>query len=185
MKKLFFIPIITLFIILPAITPCQSAQGQFNTAGDLYSRSVDLANEGKYQEALKAADQALALNVSPLIPLIQANRAGILVMLGRYDEAVSAADSALSVNGNITTIHSIAYFNKGDALRHLGRMDEAKAAFAKAQQLDPSLISPDLSVKLTPAAPTSAKSPVSGFVVVSGLAAGFIILVTIRKYHPA
>jgi tetratricopeptide (TPR) repeat protein len=79
-----------------------------------------LVGAGKYQEALKVADEALALNVSSLVPLIQANRAGILVMLGRNQEAIIAADVALASGGNLTTTHSIAYFNKGNALKNLG-----------------------------------------------------------------
>ena len=49
---------------------------QFNAAGALYSKSVDLANAGNYSGALELSDQALAINVTSLIPLIQANRAG-------------------------------------------------------------------------------------------------------------
>jgi tetratricopeptide (TPR) repeat protein len=144
--------------------PVVSGQDQFNEAGALYSKSVDLANEGKYQEALNAADQALALNAGALIPLIQTNRAGILVMLGRYEEAVTAADIALSSSGNLTTTFSIAYYNKGDALRHLGRTDEARIAFAKAQELDPALIPPDM-------IPTPTKTPFPGILTLAGCAA--------------
>jgi tetratricopeptide (TPR) repeat protein len=159
--------LLSLFVLSPA-----AAQDQFTTAGALYSKSVDLANEGKYQEALTVADQALVLNTSSLIPLIQANRAGILVMLGRYDEAILAADVALSATGNLTTTFSIAYYNKGDALRHLGRIDEARIAFAKAEALDPSLHPPDLIVPLTTVVPTSAKSSLPELVVLFGLAGG-------------
>jgi tetratricopeptide (TPR) repeat protein len=141
-----------------------ASQDPFNDAGALYSKSVDLANEGKYQEALNVADQALGLNTSSLIPLIQANRAGILVMLGRYEEAVSAADIALSSGGNPTTTFSIAYYNKGDALRHLGRTDEARIAFAKAQELDPALLPPDMTS-------TPTKSPFPGILTFAGCAA--------------
>jgi tetratricopeptide (TPR) repeat protein len=129
-----------LLVILPSISSNPAAK--FNDAGALYSKSVDLANEGKYEEALKAADDALALNVTSLVPLIQSNRAGILVMLGRNTEAISAADVALSSKENLTTVFSVAYFNKGNALKNLGQIDEAKAAYAKAQELDNSLISP-------------------------------------------
>lgn len=115
---------------------------QFNTAGALYSQSVDLANAGKYKESLQAADQALAQNAVALNPIIQANRAGILVMLGRNEDAITAADAALGAQGNLTTVYSIAYFNKGNALRNLGRTDEAKAAYAKAAGLDPTLVNP-------------------------------------------
>ena len=51
-------------------------------------KALILPIEGKYEEALKAADDALALNVTSLVPLIQSNRAGILVMLGRNREAI-------------------------------------------------------------------------------------------------
>jgi tetratricopeptide (TPR) repeat protein len=131
---------LALLVILPSISSNPAAK--FNDAGALYSKSVDLANEGKYEEALKAADDALALNVPSLVPLIQSNRAGILVMLGRNREAIAAADVALSSKENLTTVFSVAYFNKGNALKNLGQIDEAKAAYTKAQELDNSLIPP-------------------------------------------
>ena len=114
----------------------------FTTAGKLYSDSVDLANTGKYTQALQAADYALAQNVSSLTPIIQANRAGILVMLGRNEEAITAADAAIGAPGNLTTTWSIAWFNKGNALRALGRTAEAQAAYAQATKLDPTLVNP-------------------------------------------
>jgi tetratricopeptide (TPR) repeat protein len=132
---------------------------QFKGAGALYSKSVDLANAGNYSGALELSDQALAMNVTSLIPLIQANRAGVLVMLGRFNEANAAADVALGAEENLTTVHSIAWFNKGNALRSLGRLDEAKTAYAKAYALDKSLVPPDLS-QAAPLPTTPAKSPV-------------------------
>jgi tetratricopeptide (TPR) repeat protein len=132
---------------------------QFNAAGTLYSKSVDLANAGNYSGALKLSDQALAMNVTSLIPLIQANRAGILVMLGRLNEANAAADVALNSDENLTSVHSIAWFNKGNALRSLGRLEEAKTAYAKAYALDKSLVPPDVS-QSTIIPTTPAKSPV-------------------------
>jgi len=131
---------LALLVILPSIS--SNPANKFNEAGALYTKSVDFANEGKYAEALTAADDALALNVTSLEPLIQSNRAGILVMLGRNREAITAADVALSSNENLTTVFSVAYFNKGNALKNLGQIDEAKAAYAKAQELDKSLIPP-------------------------------------------
>ena len=134
---------LALLVVLPSMSSDPSAR--FKDAGALYSKSVDLANEGKYEEALNAADNALALNVPQLVPVIQSNRAGILVMLGRDREAITAADVALSSNENLTTVFSIAYFNKGNALKNLGQTDEAKAAYAKAHELDNNLVPPDLS----------------------------------------
>jgi tetratricopeptide (TPR) repeat protein len=142
---------LTLIVVLPSMSTDPSTK--FKDASTLYSNSVDLANEGKYVDALKAADDALALNVPQLVPLIQSNRAGILVMLGRNSEAITAADIALSSNENLTTVFSIAYFNKGNALKNLGRIDEAKAAYAKAHELDNSLVSQDLSSVPVPTNP--------------------------------
>jgi tetratricopeptide (TPR) repeat protein len=136
--------ILVIAILFLFFSPFQSqgAVTTFDNAGSLYSKSVDLANEGKYKEALEAADKALAQNVTSLIPIIQANRAGILVALGRNNEAVTAADFALASHDNLTTTFSIAYFNKGNALYNLGRIEEAKAAYAQAHKLDPTLVSP-------------------------------------------
>jgi len=131
---------LAILVVLPSLSADPAAK--FQQAGALYTKSVDLANDGKYTEALKAADDALALNTPQLTPIIQSNRAGILVMLGRNSEALTAADAALSSHENLTTTFSVAYFNKGNALRNLGRTDEAKAAYAKAHELDPTLVSP-------------------------------------------
>ena len=143
-------------LVLPVMAA--DASDQMNYAGALYSKSVDLANAGNYAEALKISDEALAMNVTSLVPLIQSNRAGILVMLGRFNEAISAADGALSVEGDLTSVHAIAWFNKGNALRSLGRLDEAGTAYAKAYALDKSLVPPDLSSG-TVSPTTPAKSP--------------------------
>jgi tetratricopeptide (TPR) repeat protein len=151
--------LISFSLILPVMAADTS--DQLNSAGALYSKSVDLANAGKYSEALEISDEALAMNVTSLIPLIQANRAGILVMLGRFYEANAAADAALNTEGNLTSVHSIAWYNKGNALRSLGRLDEAKTAFAKAYELDKSLVPPDLSSVTV--SPTPAKSPLLWF----------------------
>ncbi|MEI8330797.1 MAG: hypothetical protein WCF90_03975, partial [Methanomicrobiales archaeon] len=99
--------IIALLFVAGAVNAAESS-AEFQSAGVLYSKSVDLANDGKYAEALQAADQALALNVTSLIPVIQANRAGILTVVGLYDDALTAADAALASDGDLTTTHSIA-----------------------------------------------------------------------------
>jgi tetratricopeptide (TPR) repeat protein len=157
-KQYFWVILIISGIVLPVMAV--DSPEQLNTAGELYSQSVDLAQAGKYQEALEVSDRALALNVTSLVSVIQANRAGIFVMLGRFDEAIAAADASLEREGNLTTAHSIAWYNKGNALRSLGRIDEARTAFTRAAELDPSLIPPDLSTVTPVPTPTPAKSPV-------------------------
>jgi tetratricopeptide (TPR) repeat protein len=157
-----------IFIISGLVLPVMAA-GEGNQTGNpyyWYDKAVDLANEGKYQEALQANERALAINES--IPLAQANKAGILVQLGKYDEAIIAADKALAIKANTTIAFAVAYSNKGDALRHLGRIDEAKVAFAKAYELDTSLVPPDLSS--VTASPTPAKSPLVWFAAPAAIA---------------
>jgi len=134
-------------VLLAPLAVAVSTQPE-NSAGALYSKSVDLANEGKYQEALDAADQALAMNVTSLAGLIQSNRAGILVMQHRYIEAIAAADAALTVEGNLTTVHSVAWYNKGNALRAQGRIAEAQDAYSRAYALDNTLVPPDMSADI-------------------------------------
>lgn len=182
--KMHVILMAVLVLVLSGV-PASAADSQesFNSAGAFYSQSVDLANEGKYQEALVAADKALALNVSSMNGLIQSNRAGILVMLHRNDEAITAADAALAVEGNLTTVHSIAWYNKGNALRALGRISEAQDAYDHASALDNTLVPPDMSKDIpvlstqetpvsstqnTPVSPT-AKSPLSAVLVLAAL----------------
>jgi tetratricopeptide (TPR) repeat protein len=148
------------FIMLPAFA-ADTATDPMTAAGKLYSDSVDLANTGNYLAALDDADQALAMNVTSLVPLIQSNRAGILVMLGRYGEAIAAADVTIGTEGNLTSAKSIAWFNKGNALKELGRIDEARNAYAQAAALDPTLPVPDLPAGTTATIPVSVPATVA------------------------
>ena len=172
-RRFFMVILISSLLVLPVLAA--DTPDQVNSAGALYSKSVDLANAGKYSEALEASDEALALNVTSLVPLIQANRAGILVMLGRFEEANTAADAALAIEGNLTSVHSVAWFNKGNALRSLGRCDEATIAYARAAGLDPTLVPPDLTSCTIPPLPTPTKSPLSMSTVLVALASLFLL----------
>jgi tetratricopeptide (TPR) repeat protein len=174
--------LMVIFIISGLILPVMAADSsdQVNSAGALYSKSVDLANAGKYSEALEVSDEALALNATSLVPLIQANRAGILVMLGRFEEANTAADAALAVEGNLTLVHSVAWFNKGNALKSLGRCDEAKIAYQHAVALDPTLVFPDLTSCSVSQLPTPTQSPSSFLTVLMALSSLSLLSVAFR-----
>lgn len=145
MKMYGILMAILVLAVLVVPGSADDSQESFTAAGALYSGSVDLATAGKYQQALEAADKALAMNVTSMTGLIQSNRAGILVMLNRNTEAITAADAALAVEGNLTTVHSVAWYNKGNALRALGRIAEAQDAYSHAYALDTTLVPPDLS----------------------------------------
>lgn len=159
-RTVLVLSIIALMLVMPS--SAADTSDEINSAGSLYSQSVDLANEGKYQQALNAADNALAMNVTSLTGLIQSNRAGILVMLDRNEEAVTAADAALAVEGNLTAVHSIAWYNKGNALRNLGRISEAKDAYDRAYALDNTLVPPDMSGDVPLSTSTPANIAASG-----------------------
>jgi tetratricopeptide (TPR) repeat protein len=165
-------------VLLPVLA--DDSSDSINSAGSLYSQSVDLANAGKYPQALDAADKALALNVSSLTGLIQSNRAGILVMLNRNTEAIAAADAALAVDGNLTTVHSIAWYNKGNALRNLGKTAEAKDAYDHAYALDNTLVPPDMNTA-TAAPVTTPRSPLPLSAVLIALGAVTCIAAGTRK----
>lgn len=172
--------LMAMLVLAVLILPCAADDSaeSFQAAGKLYSDSVDLANAGKYEEALDAADKALAMNVTSLTGVIQSNRAGILVMQNRYDAAITAADAAIAVEGNLTAAHSIAWYNKGNALRALGRISEARGAYEKAYALDNTLVPPDMSTDVpgvhvsstlaVPVSPTP-KSPLSVGLVLAAL----------------
>ena len=170
--------IVCTLVIIASQPASAAATDQTGNPEYWYNKGVDLANEGKYFEALAATDQALALKQS--FPRAHAMKSGLLVMVGRYEEAITEADLALAISDNMTITSFSAWANKGDALRHLGRMEEARAAFGMAQQLDPSFIPPDLNVPQGSAVLTSAKSPLSEFVVLAGLAGGCVVSYYLR-----
>ncbi|HOX35374.1 MAG TPA: tetratricopeptide repeat protein [Methanoregulaceae archaeon] len=167
-----FLVILVVCLCIPAVCAAEESE-TFRTAGALYTKSVDLAEAKNYSGALAAADAALAYNESSLTAIIQAHRSGLLVTLERNDEAIAAADAAIAIPGNLTVAHSVAYFNKGNALLNLGRTAEARQAFDKAHELDTSLVSP-----LSPA-PT--KSPVSPGTVPAAAACGAALFLWQKK----
>lgn len=118
--------------------------GREDNAWYWYNKAVDLANEGKFSEALTANERALSINQT--MPIAWANQAGILVQLQRYDEAIAAADKVISVNSTgMPNTYAAAYYSKGDALRAQRQTAEAREAYAKAYALDNTLVPPDLS----------------------------------------
>jgi len=171
------IPVLGILIACLCVSFASAANttDTFNTAGALYTKSVDLAEAGNYTEALAAADAALSYNETSLTALIQAQRSGLLVELGRYTEAVEAADAAIAVQGNLTVAHSVAYFNKGNALLRLGKTSEAREAYAKAHELDSSLVSP------VPPTTTPATSPLSAPGAIVAGACGALLFLRLKK----
>ena len=85
MEKILGAMLVVSVFILPVMATDSS--DQLNNARLPLFPKCRSCTRRKIPEALEASDRALALNVTSMISVIQANRAGILVMLGRFDEA--------------------------------------------------------------------------------------------------
>lgn len=119
--------IYTVFILLFALMT--SAQSQ-QTAEDWYNEARTLYNQSKYDEAIRANDEAIKLNSSePKYWNIKGNALG---MQGKYDDAIEAFDEAVRLDPNYAT----AWYNKGVALGNLGAHENALMAFDEAIRLD-------------------------------------------------
>ncbi len=114
---------VTLMLVLPVFAADDT--NQTNNGWYWYDKAVDLANAGQFSEALQANEKALAINQN--FPLAWANEAGILVQLGRYNDAINDSDIVITANSTeLQNATAAAYYNKGDALRALGRISEAE-----------------------------------------------------------
>jgi tetratricopeptide (TPR) repeat protein len=134
------------FIILglagaaPVLADNQKAIEYYNTGVELayqgdYNQAleqIDLAlSENRNQEALAAADEAIAQNQS--LPYAWVNKATALINLGQPDAALAASDQAIAIDPTIPE----AWVDKGSALLDLGRYQESVQASRQALQLDP------------------------------------------------
>jgi tetratricopeptide (TPR) repeat protein len=98
-----------------------------------YNQAVDLANSGKYDEALQQVDRALQEN--PNFTLALVTRGGILNVLGKYQDAINESDKAIAIDPR----NAAALNNKAYALIHLGKYAEGLTSAEKATTLDPNL----------------------------------------------
>ena len=167
--------------VLLVVSPVFAAEdiNQTDNAWYWYNNAVDLANAGQFSHALQANEKALA--ISQNFPLAWANEAGILVQLGRYDDAINASDIVISANvsAQFPNATAAAYYSKGDALRTLGRISDAKTAYSHAYALDNTLVPPDLSGDI-PVSPTT-KSPLSLLPALAALGTVIGVFACVRK----
>ena len=188
--------IVLLLVVSPALAADNTSQE--NDPWYWYNKAVDLANEGKFSEALTANERALSINER--MPIAWANQAGILVQLQRYDDAITAADRVFAFNSSeLPNTFAAAYYSKGDAFRAFGRTAEARDMYAKAYALDNTLVPPDLSKDTAvPASssttgpsspvspgfpPTTPRSPLFASAGVTAIACAFLLFVFLQKTH--
>jgi tetratricopeptide (TPR) repeat protein len=110
---------------------CLPASGQ-TTAQDWYKKGAALDDQGKYDEAIQAFDNAIGIDPKDVDAW---NYKGIaLHKLGKYDEAIKAYDKAIELDYLEDTY---AWYNKGLTLYQQGKYDEAIQAYDKAIETDP------------------------------------------------
>lgn len=105
--------------------------------------SSALRAQGKSQDALKAADEALRLDWQHLNA--QNSRGAALLQLNRAKEALDAFDAIVARGVEMPVLT----MNRGEALEKLGRKAEAKALYDNAERRWPNL--PNLQARIATA----------------------------------
>ena len=95
------------------------------------NKGTALGGLERYEEAIAALDRAYALDVNYATLLF--NKAIVLLIgLKRYEESIAAFGQALAIDPD----QSPAWYNMGNALRHLKRHEEANAAYDRVLALE-------------------------------------------------
>jgi tetratricopeptide (TPR) repeat protein len=102
-----------------------------NSAEVWFNKGFALHSLGRYDEAIKAYDEAIRLD--PNLAGAWNNKGSALGKQGKYDEAIICYDEAIRLYPN----YANAWSNKGSALGKQGKYDEAIKAFDEAIRLDP------------------------------------------------
>lgn len=104
-------------------------------AADAYiSKAISLCGQGRYAEALEAAEQAQQLN--PISPTVHQNKAACLFYLRRYAAAIQHCNNVIKLNPH-PDILVVVYQLLGDCLFYEGRFEEALASHQKSIDLNP------------------------------------------------
>lgn len=93
------------------------------------------AQEGRTEEAIGSYARALAADPDNLLTLL--NYSGVLVSVGRHDEGLAIIERALRLPALASREGASLHANKAVALRALGRLPEAAAAYEAVLTLAP------------------------------------------------
>ena len=120
--------ILVLMLLFLASAQCQQ------TAKDWFIEGNRFTDQGKYNEAIAAYEEAIKLD--PGNSSAWNNIGHVLNCQGKNDEAINYFDEAIKRDLNSTS----AWNNKGHALFSQGKYDEAVKAYSEAIERDPSSV---------------------------------------------
>lgn len=122
----------------PAASP--AASRSINAAGNLpgdedadawVEKGIVLYEQGKYDEAIVAYDEAIRLD--PGNAFAWNNKGIVLNEQGKYDEAIDAYDEAIKHDATLAEV----WYNRGISLNNLGNNDYAIESYDAALRLEP------------------------------------------------
>jgi tetratricopeptide (TPR) repeat protein len=102
------------------------SQSEGDVAKVWYEKGEQLANLGKYVEALNYFNQAVAIQSENNAAWVM--RGVVLIHLNRYEEALVSCEKALQIQPN----DKQAWLFRGAALNHLGRYKQSYGSYDKA-----------------------------------------------------
>lgn len=125
--------LITAMAVILFIAAHPASAGDMNRI-DYYNLAVDCANAGNFEEALSAADSAIAIDEN--FTLAYTTKAGILNAMGRYEESLESAKKATEIRPD----QPEGWVNMASALIGLERYEEAVEASDSAIKADPECV---------------------------------------------
>lgn len=108
-----------------------------NVYGDItLMLASDAVETRRYEEGIAYLDRTL--KIQPQNWMLLSEKAAALQGLARWEEALTLADDALASPDLLMILHRGPFYRRrGFSLIELGRLDEAKAAYEAALELDP------------------------------------------------
>ncbi len=104
-----------------------------NSARQRIIKGDYLCSQAKYDEAIKAYDEAIWID--PYNVDAWNGKGNALYQQGKYKASIKAYDMVIKHTIKSDPKLALAWYNKGIALKALGLTGEADAAFAKAKEL--------------------------------------------------
>lgn len=113
-----------------ALEELAQTRGSADDWGELAACLTELA---RYDEAVEAADRAVAINPQDAVAWWRHGNA--LAFLDRHTEALASYEQAVAIDPH----HAKAWYGRGRVLFGLGRIEEALASYERSLALDPGI----------------------------------------------